>query len=386
MELPLAGVKVLEISQMLAAPGTAMYLADLGAAVIKVEPLWGDQARQGGGLARSFLALNRNKKGIALDITKPEGLKVVLSLAERSDVLLHNFRPGVAERLGIGYETMRSLNPGIIYAHLTAYGTEGPYANQPGYDFIIQGLTGIMAASPRVDGAPAPSVVWAADCSAPMLLAYGIVAALHARQKTGEGRKVETSLLNAAIAIQSAQLVFLEQDNLPSLETFQPTYHAYPTKDEKYINIVTLNEKEWRNLCRVLDIEHLANDPDFNSVAKRAEHREELYPILDTLFRLRTAEEWLKLLQEAEVPCGPIVPRLEVFDQPQVRINQMVVEAKHPEKGRIKMMGVPLRFSGVEQRLPNPAPLLGQHTDEILAGLGYSIEEIARLRRDGVIL
>ncbi|MEK7216097.1 MAG: CoA transferase, partial [Chloroflexota bacterium] len=368
MGLPLEGVRVLEISQMLAAPGTAMYLGDLGAEVTKVEPLWGEQARHG--MGRAFLVLNRNKKDIALDLTKPEGLEVAQRLIRQNDVLIHNFRPGVAERLGIGYEAARAINRGIVYAHLTGYGPVGPFANLPGYDRIIQGVTGIMAASPLVNGVPTPAAIWPADCTAPLLLAYGITAALLAREKTGEGRLVEASVFNAAIAVQGPQMVFVDSEEPAAQDSFQATYHVYRAADGRYFNIVVLNEKEWHNLCRALDIEHLATDPSFASVAKRAQHWTELYPILVALFDTKPAAEWLELLPAAGVPCGPIVTRSEVFGQEQVRVNGMMLEVDHPEAGHTRMTGVPLNFPGTPARVPSPSPLLGQHfITMLLAGV-----------------
>jgi crotonobetainyl-CoA:carnitine CoA-transferase CaiB-like acyl-CoA transferase len=395
MQAPLEGIRVLDLSQMWAVPGAGMYLADMGAEVIKVEPPWGDDARRTftqppipGGESRSFLVVNRNKRGIALDVTSPEGREVVYSLVRRSDVLLHNFRPGVAERLGYGYETLRQLNPRLIYVAATPFGERGPYARRPGYDLLFQSLAGLLSKRRMPDGTPISSGIWVADCSAPILLAYGVALALLVREKTGQGQRVETSLLNMAIAMQSVDLVRVEREE-PSPQggdfSAQAMYSPYRCADGKWLIIVVVNDRQFQGLCRALELEHLVREPRFSTPLKRAQNSQELYELLEGIFSTRPREEWLRRLEVEDVPCAPILERGEVFEHPQIRENDMILRVEHPLAGWVEMMNIPLRLSLTPGSLRRPAPTFGQHTDEVLLELGYSWEAIEELRRKGVV-
>lgn len=395
MQLPLAGIRVIDLAQMWAAPAAAMYLADQGAEVIKVEPPWGDDARRTftlpplpNGESRAFLPLNRNKLGVAVDIRHPAGREIIYRLVRGADVLIHNFRPGVAERLGYDYPTLKKLNPRLIYAWLTGYGPEGPYADRPSYDLIMQALAGILSRRRLPDGTPISSGVWVADMSAAMLLAYGISLALLARERTGEGTVVQTSLLQAALAMQFVDLVEVEFEVRPERSvdySAQAMYAPYRCADGEYLILVVVQDAQWQRLCQVLGIPELAQEPRFATALGRAENSPELYDILASLFETRPRAEWLAELQAADIPCAPILTPFEALHQPQVEANRMVVDLADPVAGRIRMVNTPVRlldFPGIAHR---PAPRLGEHTEQVLKSLGYSPAEIAALEAQNVI-
>jgi crotonobetainyl-CoA:carnitine CoA-transferase CaiB-like acyl-CoA transferase len=392
----LSGIRVLDLSQMWAAPGAAMYLADHGAAVIKVEPPGGDEARRtltqppiAGGESRSFLALNRNKRGIALDIRDPRGQEVVRDLVRRSDVLVHNFRPGVAERLGYGYPTLRALNPRLVYAWITAYGHEGPLSGRPGYDLLFQGLAGIMARRRLPDGRPLGASVWVADCSAPIVLAYGIALALLARERTGQGQLVTTSLLHAALAMQLPDLVTVEraldEEGVPTNYTEQALFAPYRCRDGRDLVIVVIQDEQWRRLCTALGRDDLADDPRYARALDRARGSVALGRLLGEVFRSRDRDDWLAALADADLPSAPVLEPGEVLDDPQVRANDMLAATIHPVAGRTVMVGQPARLHDTEAAAARPAPLLGEHTEEVLRELGYSPSRIRELATERVI-
>lgn len=393
MSAPLEGIKVLDLSQMWAVPGAAMYLADQGAEVVKVEPPRGDDARRtyttaplAGGLSRAFLVVNRNKRGIVVDITKEKGKEIIYKLAEKSDVMLENFRPGVADRLGLGYEAIQRINPRIIYVSVTPYGSKGPYTHRPAYDLVTQALSGILGHRSMPDGTPLSAGVWVADCSAPMLIGYGVALALLVREKTGMGQKVETSLLNLAIAMQSVDLVRVEQEtSAPKTYAAQAVYAPYRCQDNRYLIIVVVTDEQWMRLCRALDLSHLVAHPWFSTPLLRAENSAQLYPILEAIFLTKPREEWLELLEREDVPCAPVTDREEVFQHPQILANEMIVEFGHPTLGKTRMMGIPIKLSRNRGEIRLPAPALGEHTREVLLELGYSERDMAKLREDGII-
>jgi len=391
----LSGVRVIDCSQMWAGPGTGMYLADHGADVVKVEPLAGDGARTtftqapvGGGESRAFLPLNRGKRGMALDIRHPRGREILLALVRRADVLIHNFRPGVAERLGYDYPSLRTLNPRLVYAWITAYGIEGPHAQQPGYDLLFQALSGILGRRRSADGPPHPAGVWVADCSAPMELAYGIALALFERARTGEGRMVTTSLLHAALAMQNPDLVSVETapppDQSPDYAT-QAMFAPYRCRDGRYLMLVVVQDEQWRGLCRALGRADLAEDPAYAGSLDRARASASLAAILEKAFAARDRDEWVRVLAGHDVPSAPVLEREEVFAYPQLAANAMLVETTHPLAGRAMMVASPVRLHGAGPSATSPAPLLGEHTEAILRELGYSPAALRELEEAGVI-
>jgi crotonobetainyl-CoA:carnitine CoA-transferase CaiB-like acyl-CoA transferase len=392
----LSGIRVLDLSQMWAAPGAAMYLADHGAHVIKVEPPGGDEARRtltqppiAGGESRSFLALNRNKRGIALDIRDPRGREVIRDLVRRSDVLIHNFRPGVAERLGYDHPTLRALNGRLVYAWITAYGHEGPLAARPGYDLLFQALSGILARRRLPDGRPQSAAVWVADCSAPIVLAYGIALALLARERTGQGQLVTTSLLHAALAMQLPELVTVEHaqdgDGDPLDYAGQAMFASYRCRDGQDLVIVVIQDEQWRRLCGALGREDLADDPPYDRALDRARESAALGRLLAEAFAREDRDAWLAALAAADVPAAAVLEPGEVLDDPQVRANAMLATTIHPVAGRTVMVAPPARLHGEAAGEARPAPLLGEHTEEVLRELGYSLARIRELENERVV-
>jgi CoA:oxalate CoA-transferase len=387
----LDGLKVIDTAINYAGPAISMYLADQGADVIKVERrISGDTSRRTGNTpflklnSRHFIGINRGKRSITVDITKPQGQEVVQDLARKTDVFVENFRPGVMDRLGLGYDALAAINPRLIYASLSAYGTKGPYAKRAGFNRLVEGLSGAHFRR-DAQGRPIGAGIWVADYSSPMLMAYGITLALLARERTGGGQHVESSLLHAAVAMQLGDLTVVEDDPTPPREDNPSGYGSFQCVDGVFINIGAYLPHQWVRLCRVLDVPHLADDPRVTDPAGRAELDREAWPVFEGIFGTRSSEEWLEALNAADVPCAPIVDRSKVRFEEQIVANDLIVEVDHPVVGRTHIPGPSVNLSDMPAVEPRPAPTLGQHTDEILGELGYSPERIAELRTAEVI-
>lgn len=393
---PLRGIRVLDLSQVVAGPFCSMVLADMGAEVIKVErPGVGDNLRRWGppflgGESVYFLYLNRNKKSITLNLKSEEGRRIFIKLLKRSDVLLENFRPETMERLGLGYEEVSGINPRVIYCRISGYGQTGPYRVKGGYDLLAQGESGLISITGEPDRPPGSKVgVAIVDMGTGLYAALGILLALMVREKTGRGQLIDVSLLDSAVSWMLQPVgYYLATGQLPKrLGTAHPVaapYQAFKSRDI-YFTIGCAADRNWRALCRVLGLEELADDPRFSTNPKRVENREELAGILSEVFEGEGGELWLRRLQEAGVPCAPVNTVDRLLDHPQLRARDMFVEVDHPMAGRLRLTGIPLKLSETPGEVRSPPPLLGEHTEEILSWLGYGPEEIRELRDRGVI-
>ncbi|MBI2863420.1 MAG: CoA transferase [Chloroflexi bacterium] len=395
--LPLSGIKVIDMAQMYLGPGAAVYLADQGAEVVKVEPLQGDTMRALAstpylgmhGFSKSFLAVNRNKRSIAVDVRDREGQEIVHRLAKWADVLILNFRPGAEGRVRMDYDTLAALNPRLIYASVSAFGREGPEAALPGYDIVIQARSGILSVRRDSSGAPVPSAIMMTDMSGCMDLAYAIMVALWDRERTGQGQRVDVSLLQVGLALQMQQLVWTENDTSPlSGQRPNALYSScYRCADEQWISVVVLENRQWKGLCHVLELEHLQDHPEFASNVLREQMAQELYEILEALFRTRPLAEWLEQLKREGVPCSAVAERNDLPSDPQIAANGMFWEDDHPVAGRTKMVSPPFDLSNSrrEHRLRRPTPTLGEHTSEVLSELGYDGVAISNLYEGHIV-
>jgi formyl-CoA transferase len=385
---PLHGIRVLDLSAYIAGPYACSLLADLGAEVVKIEPPQGDTLRHYPSTlpqeSRAFLGTNRSKLGIVLDLKKPEAQAVLLRLARSADVLVHNFRPGVPDRLGMGYERLRASNPRLIYCALTGYGEAGPLREKAGYDQVLQSLTGICA----LQGPPGqPQIVYGSvvDYYAAALVACAIASALFRRQETGEGHYVAVSLLASALAMQSGRFIWADGESREAGRDLRSggITGIHPTADgDIYISANTPHF--WQALCELIGLPELAEDPNFDTIRKRAERAREIVPKVRAALRSRTAIEWETLFAD-RVPCGAVRPIEEMFDHPQVLAEGLVADFEHPTVGSYRGFAGPFHFSQTPCAQPFAAPALGQHTAELLARYGYSAEELGHLRECGAI-
>jgi formyl-CoA transferase len=393
---PLDGIRVLDLTRVLAGPYCTMFLGDLGAEVVKVEqPGVGDDTRGWGppfvgGESAYFLCVNRNKKSVTVDLKSKEGVALLRRLAERADVLIENFRPGTMDRLGLGEKDLRAANSRLIYASLSGFGADGPMSDAPGYDLIVQAWGGLMSITGPADGEPSKVGVAIIDLVAGLMLGKSIAAALFAREKLGVGQRIDTSLLEAEVAcLINVGSNYLVEGNIPrrwgNAHPSIVPYQSFRTADG-YLVVGVASEGIWRRFCQAIGRAEWADDSRFEKNSNRVENRGVLIAAVSEIFLGRETDAWLKLLNEAEVPCAPVQTVDQVFKAPQVLHREMLVQVEHPTAGTVRMAGIPVKFSATPASVRLPPPLLGQHTEEVLAlWLGVDGKEIAELKGKAVI-
>jgi crotonobetainyl-CoA:carnitine CoA-transferase CaiB-like acyl-CoA transferase len=385
----LAGLRVLELTQVMAGPFCGQVLADMGADVVKVEPLEGDATRRSLGFrmrgddTAAFMAVNRNKRSLALDLKDERHQAVFHRLVGDADVVLENYRPGVAARLSADWETLSAVNPRLVYASVSGFGQTGPYAQRPGYDLIAQGMAGVMSVTGEPGGEPIKCGVPVSDLAAGLYCAVAIVSAIVARERTGRGQRIDTSLFECALALsiwETAELWATGRvpEPLGSAHRLLAPYQALRTADG-HITVGGNTEALWRRLCEAVGRPELVDDPRFASNEERMAHRAELAAELETALAARGADEWIAVLSEAGVPCGPIHDYREVFADAHTQAREMEARVTHPVEGEMRALGIPVKLSDTPGGIRRPAPLLGEHTAEVLREAGLDEAEIAAL-------
>ena len=396
-------LRVLDVSRALAGPYCAMMLGDFGADVIKVElPDRGDESRSWGppfvgkpyqsypGESAYFMAINRNKRSITVNLKSPEGQEIIRRLAAESDVLVENYRTGTLEKMGLGYEDLRLLNPRLIYCSISGYGRNGPYADRPGYDFTIQAEGGIMGMTGPEDGAPYRVGISIIDLTTGIFACTAIWAALYTRELTGEGQLIDISLLDTSVALlENVACNYLvggvEPLRMGNAHFTIAPYEVFRARD-RWFTLGAANPRQWEMVCEVIGKPELKNDPRFVTNKDRVANRAALAKILNEAFAQKDASEWLAKLQEADIPSGPINTIPDVFNHPQATVRNFKVEIEHPTAGMINLPGFPYKMSQTPAKIHRPPPLLGEHTEEVLIErLGYTSEKVAQLKEQKVI-
>jgi formyl-CoA transferase len=394
---PLDGLRIIDFSRIVAGPLATQIFADYGAEVVKIEqPGHGDDSRHWvppqapNGEASYFFAVNRGKKSVTIDLKHPQGRTLGVELARRGDVLVENFTPGTMDRLGLGYAALRGENPRLVYCSISGFGATGPERERAGYDAILQGVTGLMSITGEPDGPPVKVGVALIDVITALYAHGAILAALHHRERTGEGQHLELSLLECGIAaLINAATAFLVggevQGRWGSAHPSVVPYQAFRARDG-YLMVGAGNERLWKAFCEVLGAPEWADDPRLDKNAKRVARRAELVRLIETRLAARGRDEWVRAFAAAGLPAGPINDVAQVFEDPQVRHRDMVVEVDHPTAGRLQLPGIPVKFAATPACVKAPPPRLGEHTDEVLTGLlGLSPAEVAALRAEGAV-
>ena len=393
MNSALDGLRVLDLTQVMAGPFCSMLLCDMGADVIKVEPPAGDSTRRMPGAvgsdSPSFNAVNRGKRGIVVDLKQPAGRDAVRRLAAVSDVLVENYRPGVLEKFGLDYAELSRRYPRLVYASISGYGQTGPSAGKGGFDLVAQGVSGLMSVTGEAGRPPVKAGIPVTDLGAALFAVAGILSALLARTRTGRGQLVDTSLVDAGVALSvwEATQYFSGRgvpERLGSAHRMNAPYQAIRCADG-YLTIGAANDRTFRRLCEALGHPEWADDPEYRDDTHRIRNREALAARIEAVLAARPRSHWLERLEARGVPCGPINDYAEVMADPHVRARELVVETDHPTLGRIPTLGTPIKLSETPLAPGRPAPRLGEHTDEILGDAGFGAEEIAALRRDGAV-
>ena len=390
----LEGIRVIDLTRVLAGPYATMVLSDLGAEVIKVESLTGDEARRfgpfKGDVSGYFQSVNRGKKSIAVDLKHPDGKALLMDLLAQSDILVENFRPGAMKRLGLDYETLRSVYPSLIYSACSGFGQTGPYSHRGAYDMIIQGMGGVISVTGEPDQPPVRVGISIGDLSASLFTAIGILSALHVRNQTGSGQMVDIGMLDCQVALLENAIARFDMNGEvpkplgarhPSITPFQ----AFETSDS-WLMLAIGNNVLWQKFCDVIENPWLIQDPRFSDNASRTDNHTALQNILSPIIKQRTTPAWIDLLEPLDIPCGPIHDVQQVVEDPQVKARDMILQFAHPTAGPLRMAGTPIKLTDTPGQISGIAPELGEHTDDVLTSiLNFSKQEIHKLRSQNII-
>jgi formyl-CoA transferase len=392
--LPLSGVRVLDVTQVMAGPFCSMLLADMGADVIKIEPPGsGDQTRSAMGFklkgndSLGFINMNRNKRSVAINLKSDAGQKVFYELVKTADILVENYRPGAAARLAIDYASLSTINPSLIYASISGFGQTGPWSQRPGFDLIAQAMGGVMSITGYPNQPPAKAGVPVADIGCALLALYGILSAYVLRLRTGQGQHIDASLFDSAIAFAIWDISeYWGTGKIPqplgTANRMSAPYQAVRAKDDYFV-FGANNDRLWWLLCDLLGREDLLKDPRYRTISDRLANRETLEKELEQSFAARTAAEWVDQLLAKGIPAGPIYNYEQALSSEHAVHRETVMEIDHPIEGRVHAIGFPIKLSRTKQRVSRHPPLLGEHTEEVLSELGFGVEEVARMRTNG---
>ncbi|HBO89263.1 MAG TPA: CoA transferase [Acidobacteria bacterium] len=389
----LEGLRILDVTQVMAGPFCTMLLCDMGADVIKIEPPAGDSSRRMAGAigsdSPSFNAVNRGKRGLILNLKSSAGQEVFRHLTKTADILVENFRPTVMSTFGLDYANLATIQPRLIYASISGYGQTGPDSRRGGFDLIAQGVAGIMSVTGNPDSDPVKAGVPLTDLGAALFAVSGILAALHYRHSSGRGQHIDTSLVDAGVALSVWEATeYFSSGQIPtplgSAHRMSAPYQAIQCADG-FITLGAANDRLFNRLCNVLEHPEWLEQPNYASDTARVKNRLALATAIEAITSKRPCQHWLELFEQNEIPCGPINDYAEVARDPHLRSREMIVETDHPTFGKIKTLGSPIKFSETPTQPNRPAPLLGEHTNEVLREHGYNAKQIAKLQRDGVL-